>query len=249
MQRTAMPRPIAPYRVLLPSVDAYSLRGLGTSSTTTASEIQQGAAIAVTAVTGSLAAVMAGTSLIIPLIGPALAGIALAINAILNSGCGQTCIETSQWANQAEPILAQNIQAYFKLPAPRSPSAQAYALSAFDQVWSGLVQRCSQQGLGTAGQNCISDRQAGACKWRQTLTSPLLSIPGEPQPGECWNWFSGYRDPIAMDTQVAAADTQALAANGQTATQALAGALTSSNGTFYLLAAVAVAVLAFGGDN
>jgi hypothetical protein len=247
----------APYRVMLPAVDRRILhnqrilreiRGLGAQST--AGEIQSGAAAVVTGVTGELAAVSAGTSTIIPLIGPALAVIAIAVEAIMNSGCGETCIETSQWANQAEPLLLANINAYFQLPTPRASSAQAYALSVFDQIWAGLVSRCSQQGLGTAGQDCISDRQAGACKWQQSTTSPLLAYTqyGEPAPGACWNWFSGYRDPIANDPDVVS-DEEA------NAPAQVAGAITTvtgsnSNTTILLIAAAAaVAVLALGGSN
>src|SRR5215472_1920517 len=36
----------------------------------------------------------------------------------------------------------------------------------------------------------IGDCQQGACHY-------------QPQPGQCWNWFIGYRDPIASDPQVA----------------------------------------------
>jgi hypothetical protein len=143
-----------------------------------------------------------GVSVAVPLVGLAFAGVLMGVEALMNTGCGPTCVQTSEWANQAEPLLLQNIQKYFSLPAPRSSVDQQGALNIFDAVWQGLVQRCSQQGLGTAGQHCISDRQAGACQWRQTATSPLLKFPGEPQPGECWNWFSGYRDPIANDATV-----------------------------------------------
>jgi len=126
---------------------------------------------------------------------------ALAIPVIANSGCGVTCVETSQWANQAEDLLKQNIATYFSQPT-RTASMQAAALETFDKIWGQLGQYCGQPGTGDAGKRCISDRQAGACTWRQTSSSPLLQYPGEPQAGECWSWFSGYRDPIANDPGV-----------------------------------------------
>ena len=43
---------------------------------------------------------------------------------------------------------------------------------------------------GTAGQACVGDRQQGACHYQSN--------------GACWNWFVGYRDPIANDPHVAA---------------------------------------------
>ena len=54
------------------------------------------------------------------LISAGMSVINTAVQAILNSGCGVTCVETSDWANQAEQLLAQNIQTYFALAPPRS---------------------------------------------------------------------------------------------------------------------------------
>lgn len=162
-----------------------------------------------TAATGALsAAALSGlmttatAGLVIPIVGAGILAVTTIVAAILNSGCGQSCIVTSNWANQAEQALIQNIQAYFALPAPRSQTAQAVALANFDNTWNYLVKECGQPGLSTAGMDCISDRQRGACKWNQTSSSPLLQYPNEPQPGQCWNWFTGYRDPIAMDPAV-----------------------------------------------
>jgi hypothetical protein len=118
---------------------------------------------------------------------------------IANSGCGQTCVITSQWANQAAAKLDQNLDAYFALPTPRPRSAQVVCLAVFDSVWQTLQQQCGQEGTGDAGKRCITDRQAGACTWHQDKTP---GHPGEPAIGECWNWFSGYRDPIANDPDV-----------------------------------------------
>jgi hypothetical protein len=160
-----------------------------------AAQVAAGAGVA--SILGMTAAVA------VPVIGAAIAVVAtIAELLIKNSGCGITCVETSQWANQAEPVLAKNVQAYFSNPAPRSQSQQQAALNIFDTTWARLQQLCGQPGTGNAGVRCISDRQAGACKWTQTATSPLLSIPGEPQVGACWNWFNGYRDPIANDPNV-----------------------------------------------
>lgn len=163
-----------------------------------------GALTATGAIAGPVGAVIgAGIGLVTTLISSLIA----------NSGCGVTCVETSQWANQAEPLLLQNIQAYFAQPAPRSLSSQQAALANFDSVWQTLEQQCSQPGTGDAGQRCISDRQSGACTWKQSSTSPLLAYvaAGEPNTGACWNWFSGYRDPIANDPDVTDDSSSALA--------------------------------------
>lgn len=177
--------------------------------------VQVGAGIATPVVTGALAtwgasaaatgatADILGMSmgLAIPIVGAAIAGVTLAVVALLRSGCGQSCVITSRWAEDAERVLQQNIQAYFSIPGPRTRLQQRAALENVDKVIGYLFQQCSQV-PGRAGENCINDRKAGACKWKQTSDSPLLKYPGEPQPGECWNWLSGYRDPIANDPNV-----------------------------------------------
>ena len=172
----------------------------------------------------------------IPIIGAAIAGVTiLATYLIAHSGCGQTCIETSQWANEAEPILRQNIQAYFSNAAPRSQSQQNAALTIYDTVWARLVQMCSDPSTGNAGKRCISDRQAGACTWKQSTAWVSLNIPGEPQPGECWNWFSGYRDPIANDPNVVPDSIGSIASSALSAAERLPS---------WALAVAAVLVLA-----
>ena len=149
-------------------------------------------------------ALMAGTA--VPVAGIVLlaaAGVAqlLAIMGV-GSGCGQTCVISSQYADRAEQVLSQNILNYFLIPAPRTVSQQSSALVVFDTVWNDLRQQCGNAQLGDAGKRCITDRQSGACTWKQTSDSVLLGVPGEPQPGACWNWFNGYRDPIANDLVV-----------------------------------------------
>ncbi len=190
-----------------PLVRPRVLAGLG-GTLTPAQLTQQIGGITGAAATGALSALQLANVIalgagVIPLIGAGIAAVTAIVAVILNSGCGQTCIITSNWANQAEQALIQNIQEYFALPTPRSLSAQAVALANFDNVWNYLVKECGQLALGTAGIDCTKDRMRGACKWNQTTTSPLLQYPGEPQPGQCWNWFNGYRDPIANDQNVA----------------------------------------------
>jgi hypothetical protein len=151
-----------------------------------------------TAVGPSVAGLLGiSTTAAIPIVGAAIAAISIGIELILHSGCGQTCVVTSQWANQAEGYLKQNISSYFAIPVPRPQSVQKIAMANFQAIWNTLVQQCNQPGLGTAGQKCISDRQDGACKWKQTGQP----YPGTPAIGDCWNWWSGYYYPIANDTQ------------------------------------------------
>lgn len=141
----------------------------------------------------------------IPIAGPfiaAAASIAVSIENLFR-GCGQTCVETSNAANQAANLLTQNVQAYVNSPI-RTLSMQAAALQTFDNAWAQLVQLCSNPQFGQAGQNCIADRQRGACHYK---TSPggwnsdgTYTWAGAAGSGStCWNWFSGMRDPIAND--------------------------------------------------
>lgn len=186
------------------ATEASTVQQIGSLATPAVTGIIAAHAAAVAAATGAQASIL-GMSLgvAVPVIGAALVGATLLASYLIrNSGCGQTCIVTSQWANQAEAMLKQNIAAYFGLASPRPASAKAVALANFDAVWKTLQQQCGQAGTGDAGKRCISDRQSGACTWKQTASSSLLAYPGEPQPGACWNWFSGYRDPIANDTDV-----------------------------------------------
>jgi hypothetical protein len=238
------------------------MAGLGASAPSVAPSptqiSQQVGSIASTATIGILqASANAGTfggifglsaAASIPIVGAAIAGVTLAVIEILNSGCGQSCIETSQWANQAAPLLEQNIQGYFALPAPRSAEAKAQALSNFDAVWNKLVQLCSQPGLSTAGQNCISDRQSGACKWTQTGQP---EFPGQPAYGACWNWFNSYRDPIANDpavvTEITLDPTGAVSSGSSSTISTPLGSI--DMGTLILVGGIGALVLGIAGSN
>jgi hypothetical protein len=123
------------------------------------------------------------------------------------SGCGQSCVLTSQAANQIGDALSQNVQAYINTPV-RTKSLQAAYLANFDGAWAKLQQYCGQPSFGTAGKNCIGDREQGACKWKSspggwtknsdgtcTYTGPGAAGSGD----ACWNYFVGFRDPIAND--------------------------------------------------
>lgn len=147
----------------------------------------------------------------------------------IGKGCGQTCILASQYANKAEPILQQNLDTYMAQPTPRSQSAQTAALNIFDQVWQGLVSACSSPTLGDAGKRCVTDRQAGACVWK----AKAPQYPGQPAAGACWNWFNGYRDPIANDTNVVA----------DSSTSTFLGTGTNGTGTILLIGAAVLGVV------
>jgi hypothetical protein len=146
---------------------------------------------------------------------------------------------STQYADQAESLLGQNIAAYFAIPAPRPKSVQALALGNFDMVWADLVKQCSDPTLGDAGKHCISDRKAGGCAYHQ----PGASVPpwGTPAAGECWNWWSGYRDPIANDASVVPdASVAGVTSDVTSSVGSVAGALGLSTGSLLALAALVV---------
>jgi hypothetical protein len=122
----------------------------------------------------------------IPVIGAGVAGVALALTAWFNRKGPRQKIQTTEIVNELEPMLLNNLNAY--KAGPHTVSSQAQALAVFDAVWDAMVEACRQEQYGEPGKRCVSDRQAGACEWKDA--------------GECWNWFVGYRDPIANDPNV-----------------------------------------------
>jgi hypothetical protein len=84
----------------------------------------------------------------------------------------------SKTADEIELQMKSNLAAFQAGQIDRQT-----ALSNFALLWNALQSSCTQIG-GDAGRNCIDDRKAGACKWHDSA-------------GECWNWDTGYRAPIA----------------------------------------------------
>jgi hypothetical protein len=135
-------------------------------------------------------------------IGAALTGIITR----MAQGCGQTCIDASNYVNEAEPYFVQNVATYTGSPV-RTQSMQRQALANFDNAFTALVQKCQQIG-GAGGTNCVKDRTSGACKWHATPWTWTPSSDGtytytpagsNGSGSQCWNWVYGYRDCIAAD--------------------------------------------------
>lgn len=202
LQRT-QPRISLPpgYAVRLPA-----RRGMGSltgQTATIAQAAQQGADVT--------AAMLVALGTIGGPVGAVIAGIAALGVTLANlfSGCGQTCVEATNIANQAEPILDQNLTTYLSAPVHYA-SLQAAALNNFQTTWNGLVSACSNPQLGSAGQACISDRQQGGCHYKASpggwvqQNGVWVYTPWGPEGSgsSCWNWFVGYHDPIANDPTV-----------------------------------------------
>lgn len=119
-------------------------------------------------------------------VGAAVAGATALLSAFgVGGGCGQSCVVASKNADAIESQMKANLAAFLA-----GQIDQQTALGNFEVLWNGLAQACGQIG-GDAGKNCTADRKQGACKWRDAS-------------GECWNWYIGYRDPIAAASAPAA---------------------------------------------
>jgi len=139
----------------------YMFRGMGAA----AQDVQVGSSIAepvATAVAAPAAAAAFAIPLAVavPLIGAAIAGVALGVEALLNSGCGQSCVLTSDDANKAQQLAQQNLDAYMALPVPRSQSNQTAALQNATNIYNWLIQACQNIG-GQGGKQCVADRVPG----------------------------------------------------------------------------------------
>ena len=233
-----------------------SLGAIGSLGTT-----QQIAAIASSGASATVGILVALGTIGGP-IGAAVGGL-IAVSQLLVGifkGCGATCTEATAIVNQVEPVLKQNLQAYLAA-SPRTQSLQAAALNNFTTAWNAVVANCSNASLGTAGQNCISQRQQGACAyktspggWQQSGNTWTYVYPGANGSGDtCWNWFIGYHDPIANDPTVmpdtAVTTTSSASDTATSSASASAGSavsdLFSNPETLLLLAAAAF--LVFGG--
>jgi hypothetical protein len=179
------------------------LSGLGQST-------QQISAIAATGASTTVGILVALGTIAGP-IGAVAAGL-IAVGQVLVGvfkGCGQTCIDASNIANQVAQALEQNLSEYMSAPV-HTESMQAAALNNFQTAWNALTQACGNPALLSAGKNCISDRQQGSCAyktspggWQQTNGTWKYVSPGPNNSGSaCWNWWIGYHDPIANDPTV-----------------------------------------------
>lgn len=181
----------------------------------------------------AIGSMVSSATLAIPGVGPLIAGAVQAATAVavaiesLFSGCGATCTQATSIANQVAGLLGQNLNSYMSLPQPHYASVQQYYLAIFDKTWAQLMQACNNPQLAAAGQRCITDRQQGACTWK---TSPsgwaqgsdgTWAYTGAGANGSgstCWNWFVGYRDPIANDPTVIPDPVATINTDGSTTT-------------------------------
>lgn len=147
----------------------YCSKGMGSGGSNIAAATG-GAIMAASPLAGPSAPLVAAVGGLV-MVGAAIAG-ALHIG----EGCGATCIQATNVVNSAEPTFKMNVDYY-----EQGKIDQTTALDNFNQMWTAIQQSCGAI-PGAAGQNCISDRAQGSCKWQDN--------------GQCWNWWVGYHDPL-----------------------------------------------------
>jgi hypothetical protein len=162
--------------------------GMGSTKTidTTYNSISAGA-VAVGSMAGPIGAAVGGLI---------AAGAQIAKMLKIGYGCGPTCQEATQIVNSAESTFNMNVDGY-----ESGQIDQATAISNWNGMWNAIQQSCGQI-PGAAGKDCISDRAAGSCKWKQTAVGASKGYPGVPKEGECWNWDLGYHQPLLLPALV-----------------------------------------------
>jgi hypothetical protein len=186
-----------------PSGWGFSTRGMGSTESVTAATIASSGL-------STTASLLVAFSVVTGPVGAAIAAVgAVAVLLVkVFQGCGATCVQATQYANQVEAALKQNLQAYLSSPV-RTVSMQAAAVNNYNTGIAALQQACGQAALGQAGVNCIDQRvNASSCQWKaspggwvqasdRTCTYTPWGAAGSGS--SCWNWVIGYLDPIQND--------------------------------------------------
>lgn len=132
---------------------------------------------------------------------------------------------TTGWVNEIEAdVLKPNLKAWQALaPQDKTQAMQQYAESVFLNSWNQIVSLCRNPQLGSAGTNCIADRQRGGKT----------------------DWFGYYYDPIASDPQVSANEGQPSYSDETGSTPAGSPAATTADNTnlYFGLGLLAAGVL------
>jgi len=190
-------------------------RGLGDVATQVSSSVAGATAaiLALAPATGPAAPFVAAAAALVSLIGN------------LFHGCGNTCIQATQYANQAGSQLDTLLAQYWALPTPRPYAAQQAYLQTCQQIFAWLQQMCSNPALGQAGQRCISERLTQrACP--STLNDSNI---GGGNIDFCDYW-SVFYNPVLNDPNVES-PTQSTSSPASTGGSTTASSGTASAGT------------------
>jgi len=134
----------------------------------------------------------------VPVIGAAVAGVCLAIMAIISRKGPKQKVATTQLAEDVIKVLQDNLAAY--MAGPRTRSSQSQALANFDAGEAFLFgpDACGSSEMGDPGLRCIFERQpVGTCTQAQAdAAHEPLSDCGK------YSMSRDLRDPIANDPNV-----------------------------------------------
>lgn len=148
----------------------------------------------------------AGLMAAAPFTGPAAPFVLAAASLIapiasMFKGCGATCTQASQIANQAT-AAAQSIMDRWAAAPVKYASIQKAALAALNDVWNYIAGSCQKIG-GKGGSQCIADRQRGGkYDFFAWAIDPIANyqpiVPDPPTPGTLSSALSGSSLPIPL---------------------------------------------------
>ena len=158
------------------------LVGLGDAQTTSAIVTGAGgiasATISTPAVVAALGLSTSATALIA---GPIIGAIVIALVLWVNRKGPHQKVATTKIVDEAEPILAQNRDAF--LAGPKTLADKEFAIAVFNSIWTEVVGMCGQTQYGNPGKNCVSDRQRGGrWDWAEYYLDPILQTEAKPNP-------------------------------------------------------------------
>ena len=202
----------------------YSLDGLGASAPVAGT--QQGDA----ALVGSSLLSAAGqVGKVVPIAGAALAVAGAIADIVSLFGPNPNNTYATEVVNQVEAdVMKPNILGWQALPnSEKTLANQAAFEQNFQSGWNYVLSACNNPALGSAGINCIGDRQRGGK----------------------WDWFAMYLDPIQNDPNPAINAAAAASAASTTSTgnvvDSTVASITSATGLSPLMIGLALIVGAF----
>lgn len=114
-----------------------------------------GASIAAAAVAGHT---LAFSSLAVPVIGAAIAGVTLAIGLWLNRKGPKQKVATTKIVEEALQFFQQNLDAWNS--SSKSSAEQQQAIANYQNIYNAWVNACASDEMGEPGHRCIEERLA-----------------------------------------------------------------------------------------
>lgn len=116
--------------------------------------LQTGASVG----SGIAIAAIANTSLAVPIIGAAIAGVTLAIGLWLNRKGPKQKVATTKIVEEALQFFQQNLDAWNS--SSKSSAEQQQAIANYQNIYNAWVNACASDEMGEPGHRCIEERLA-----------------------------------------------------------------------------------------